>query len=165
MLVHRVAREFIIARLRPISGPPVNKQHNGDSRAATHAVEELPTRIVAELLWHFCPQLTNSPADGLQLAEDIGIETGPTRVADLLFPLRHIKERLRHAAFGTEQVDLKDAHILAWTAPLKDVFERSVGDQSSIPIRLAVDLDRRKTRGKRATCHDMLRADDLKGSV
>src|SRR5207344_1034092 len=111
---------------------------------AAHAVEQLPVGIVAELLRYGPPQAANGPADGLDLAENVGVEPGAARIADLLFPLPDIEQRLRHAASGAEQIDLEDDHVFARSAALEHVFERRVGDESAVPIGLVVDLDGRE---------------------
>jgi hypothetical protein len=79
--------------MSPVGCAPVYEQYDSDRGITTHVVEELPIGIVAKLSRHLAPQVANSPADGLQLAEDIGIEPGTTRIADLLFPLRNIEQR------------------------------------------------------------------------
>ena len=165
MLLHRVARELIIVGLRPIGRTAVNEQHDGDGGVAGHAIEDLPIFIVAELRRDHGPQVANGPADGLHLAEDVGVEPGPARKADFLLPLADIEQGLRQAAFGAEQVDLEDAHVLARAAALEHIFERRVGNQPAVPIGLAVDLDGRETRRQRAARHHMLRTDPLLGRV
>src|SRR6476646_9703158 len=115
MFVDAVARELIIAGLRPIGGAPVDEQHNGDRCATAHTIKKLPMRIIAELLRHFSPQMTNGSAYGLQLSEHVRVETRSARKANLLFPLCHIKQRLRHATPRAEEIDREDVHVLART--------------------------------------------------
>ena len=84
---------------------------------------------VAQLLRHPPPQMAKGPADRLHLAEDVGVEPGAARIANLLFPLGDIEQRLRHASSGAEQVDLEDDHVLARPGSLQHIFKRRVGDE------------------------------------
>jgi hypothetical protein len=61
--------------------------------------------------------MAEGPADRLHLAEDVGVEPGAARIANLLFPLRDIEQRLRHASSGAEQVDLEDD--MSWRGPVR----------------------------------------------
>ena len=140
----------------------MDELHDGDGRVAAQTVEQLPVGIVVELMRQLAPQLADGAAHRLQLAEDVGVETGAAREADLLFALRHLEQIFRHAASGAEQIDLEDAHVLARAAMLEHVLERRVGDDPAVPIRLAVDLDRREARRERAARHDMVGADRLR---
>src|SRR5262245_10041922 len=126
MLVHRVAREFIVARLCPVGRAPVYEEYDRDRGITTHTVEELPIGIVAKLLRHLGPQVTNSPADALQFAEDIGVEPGATRITDLLFSLRDIEQGFRHAALSAEKINLEDDHI--FPRGVEHVFEGRIGN-------------------------------------
>src|SRR6185503_15126032 len=126
MLLHRVSGEFIVIGLSPIGSASVNQQHDGHGGVTAYAVEELPIGVVAQFRWYFPPQVTNGPADSLHLAEDIGVEPGAARIADLLLPLSDVEQILGHAAFGAEQIDLEDHHVIARSGSLEHEFERRV---------------------------------------
>src|SRR5262249_58693560 len=105
-------RELVVVRLGPVGRSPVNEQHDGDRGVAAHAVEQLPVRIAAELIGQLPAQMANRPADGLRLAEDVGVEPRAPRIAYLLLALGGVEQRFRQAASGAEEVDLEYDHVL-----------------------------------------------------
>jgi hypothetical protein len=82
-----------------------------------------------------------------------------TRITDLLFPLREIEQRFRHATLGAEKVDLEDDHIFA--RGVEHVFEGRIGNESAVPIGLTVDFDGREARRQSTARHDVLRTDRM----
>jgi hypothetical protein len=57
-----------------------------------------------------------------------------------------------------KQVDLEDHAAAAWII-VHHVLQWRVGKEASVPILLAIDLNRRKTWRQRPAGHDMLDAD------
>src|ERR1700722_3713254 len=76
-------------------------------------------------------------------------------VANIFIALGDLSEIGRYAAVRREDVDLKD-QAAAPRIIVHHVREWRVGEQSSVPILFAIDLDRRKAGRYCPTRHNML---------
>ena len=79
-------------------------------------------------------------------------------IEDVLLALLHAGKIDRHLAARAEEIDLEHQELVLG-APVEHVLERGIGDDAAVPIRFAVDLDRRKGRRHGPARHDVLRPD------
>src|SRR5579871_776363 len=81
----------------------------------------------------------------LDVAELVGVAACATRELNLLLTTHDLGEVVREGAAGAPDIDLEGEGVLLRLA-LEHPLQRRVGDESAIPVELAIDFDRREAR-------------------
>src|SRR6476620_4746093 len=91
------------------------------------------------------------------IAKSIRASLRPAGITNILVALVHFIEFSRQPTLGLEHVDLKRQATAAWRI-VQYVLQRRVGAEPTVPIVLAVDLDRWEAWRQCAARHDGLGA-------
>ena len=103
-------------------------------------------------------QLVDRMSHVVPFTQRIRREPGPAGIAYVLLALVDLVKIGRPMVpMRRKQVDLKDHPTAAWII-IHHVLQRGVGEESSVPILLAVDLDGWKTWRQRTAGHYVLGA-------
>src|SRR5271168_2155984 len=87
-------------------------------------------------------------------AQGVRNESRTAGVANILFALADFIEISRQAPVFWKNIDLEDQATAARII-INYVLQWRVGEETSIPILFAINLDRRKARRQRPTGHDV----------
>jgi hypothetical protein len=71
----------------------------------------------------------------------------------------NFRQIARTRALRAPEIDLKCERILAARIAIDHPLQRRIGHEAAIPVMLAIDLNRRKSRWKCTARHDVLRSD------
>src|SRR4029077_4629504 len=115
-------------------------------------------RVVPQLLWQLLQQACQSVAQLLQVLEPVGAAAGATGVLNFLLASHDLKHGARQRAARAPKVDLKGEGVATRIA-LEHPLKGRVRHQPTVPVELALDLDRWKTRWQSAARHHMLGTD------
>ena len=95
------------------------------------------------------------------LLELIGVGARAARILDFLLAHHDVGQIAGNLAARAPEIHLKGQRVLA-RALLNDPLQRRVRDEASVPVELALDLDRRKAGRKRSARHHVLGSDRMR---
>src|SRR6516165_3180822 len=100
----------------------------------------------------------------MSIAEHLYAHPGAAGVANILLSLRNRTKVAWNVTACAKKVDLKGQRAVPWQR-LQNVAQGRVRDQATIPVGLAIDLNRREARGQGTARHHVLRPNNLASTV
>src|SRR5215467_5898677 len=100
----------------------------------------------------------------MSVAEHLYAHPRTAGVANILLSLGNRTKVAWIVAACAKKVDLKGQRAVPWQR-FQNVAQGRVRDQATIPVGLAIDLNRREARGQGAARHHVLRPNNLASTV
>ncbi|HZZ66991.1 MAG TPA: hypothetical protein VFE18_02355 [Phenylobacterium sp.] len=160
MVEHGLARELRVLEGALVWAVAINQLDHGHRRLPGELAEPGDLGIVSEVLRQVLDQLAERRLHPVNAQLSVGVQPRPAGIADVLLALAGVLHRAGKRTAGAEQIDLVDVQVFQLRL-VEDVFQRGVGDQSAVPVPLAIDLDGRQAGRQGAGGHDVRRPDLL----
>src|SRR5688572_9662762 len=133
MVLHAPCRKFEVLGLALILLRPIDELDDVIDLAAGFWIEQRELRGRFQLIRQLREQVGQCVAESLLLPELVRARPRPAGILDLLMPGRDLPKGARNRTAGTPYVDL-EGERLPPVGAFEDPLQRSVGDQSAVPI-------------------------------